>query len=123
MKREDAPPPWHVMDVMNGWLVEQYGIRNLGALGFENAYALAMRREKAEQLGIAAMRDLAAHAPDLKIGGDYEFFGRPEWLRAARIYRLRFREQVSYDSSIMYDAPGNGGMIDPTRSSKGKNFI
>ena len=39
-----------------------HGIRMLGALGFENAYALAMPREAREALGIRSIADLAAHA-------------------------------------------------------------
>lgn len=108
MQRDEAPPPWHVTAVMNGWLIEEHGIRNLGALGFENAYALAMRREKAETLDIETMTDLARHASDMKIGGDYEFFGRPEWAKAVELYGLQFKDQVSYDSSIMYEAVAKG---------------
>ena len=32
----------------------------MGALGFENAYALAMRRSRAEALGLRTLDDLAA---------------------------------------------------------------
>ena len=51
----------------------------VGALGFENTYALAMRRDHARELGVRSISDLAPHAPRLAIGGDYEFFERPEW--------------------------------------------
>ena len=37
----------------------EHGIVMLGALGFENAYGLAMRRDRAERLGIATIADLA----------------------------------------------------------------
>jgi hypothetical protein len=62
----------------------------LGGLGFENAYSLAMRRERAEALGIRSIADLAAHARNLSIGGDYEFFIRPEWDAIRDTYGLAF---------------------------------
>ena len=33
----------------------------LGSLGFENAYALAMRADRAKALGVATLADLARH--------------------------------------------------------------
>jgi osmoprotectant transport system permease protein len=83
-------------------------IEVIGPLGFENAYALAMRRADAEQLGITRIADLATHAPRLSIGGDYEFFARPEWRDIERTYGLRFAEQRSMDSSLMYQAVARG---------------
>ena len=62
----------------------------LGDLGFENAYALAMPRKKADALGIKTIADLATHAPQMTIGGDYEFFDRPEWKAIREAYGLRF---------------------------------
>ena len=44
----------------------------------------------------------------LGIGGDYEFFGRPEWKSIADTYGLKFREQRSMDSSLMYQAAASG---------------
>jgi len=108
MKRNDVLAPWHVETVMAGWLANTIGVRSLGSLGFENAYALAMRRDQAEQLGVVTISDLAPHAPNLSIGGDYEFFGRPEWEQMRSTYGLAFREQTSFDSTLMYEAVARG---------------
>ncbi len=108
MRREDTPPAWRVMDEMNGWLAGVHGIRNFGPLGFENAYGLAMRREDAERLNITSIADLAEHAADLKIGGDVEYFGRPEWYALRDTYGLSFEEMVSYQSTFMYPAVASG---------------
>jgi osmoprotectant transport system permease protein len=108
MKRDTTAAPWQVLAEMSGWLANEHGIRCLGALGFENAYALVMRREQAEKLGIRTIGDLAGHTADMKIGGDYEFFGRPEWEKIRTTYKLQFADQVSYDSSIMYEAVARG---------------
>jgi osmoprotectant transport system permease protein len=90
------------------WLIERRGIALLGGLGFENAYALAMRRARAEALGIRSIADLAAHAPRLSVAGDYEFFGRPEWQALRSAYGLWFREQRQMQPEFMYPAAANG---------------
>lgn len=108
MNREDVPPPWRVMSVMQGWLAETHGIRTLGTLGFENAYALVMRADHAIELGVTTISEMAEHATDLRIAGDYEFFGRPEWSQMRSTYGLNFREQISYDSTLMYESIAAG---------------
>ena len=84
------------------------GIRVLGPLGFENAYAVALRRETADTLGISSIGDLAAHAADWRFGGDYEFFARPEWRSIRETYRLDPLEQVGLDATFMYGACERG---------------
>jgi osmoprotectant transport system permease protein len=104
MGRSGSPPSWEVLARVNGWLAEEHGVRAPGALGFENAYVLAMRRGHAEELGLETIADLAQHAPQLKIGSDYEFFGRPEWKALRRAYSLEFADRVVYDATFMYEA-------------------
>lgn len=104
MRRTGSAERARVLAETGRFLGEKYGIRLVGALGFENAYALAVRREKAKELGLRTIGDLAAHASRLSIGGDYEFFQRPEWKAIVATYRLAFREERSMDPSLMYDA-------------------
>lgn len=108
MSRPKPAPRWSVLAQMTGWLAGEHGVRCLGSLGFENAYALAMRRSQAEQLRIRTIDDLAGRAAQLTIGGDYEFFGRPEWQQIRDAYGLEFKQRTSYDSSIMYSAVATG---------------
>jgi osmoprotectant transport system permease protein len=89
-------------------LREQYGVLLVAPLGFENTYALAMRREQAERLGVRKISDLAACAPSLRMGGDYELFQRPEWKEVERAYGLSFAERRSMDPSLMYEAARSG---------------
>ena len=79
-----------------------------GALGFENAYALAMRRGRAEALGIRTLDDLARAAPRLTLGADLEFLTRPEWRSVAGALRPRFAGQRSYSPTFMYRAIADG---------------
>jgi osmoprotectant transport system permease protein len=96
-----------VLTEVGRFLKDEHGIEVVGALGFENAYAIAMRRTNASGLRVRSLADLAPYAPRLAVGGDYEFFGRPEWRAIQERYGLRFREQRSMDPSLMYQAVAN----------------
>jgi osmoprotectant transport system permease protein len=107
-KQTTMPPRKAMLDDLNRILKDQYGITLLGNLGFENAYALAMPRKRAEELGIHSIADLVAHAGSLAIAGDYEFFSRPEWTSVKKTYGLSFREQRQMQSNFMYAAVASG---------------
>jgi osmoprotectant transport system permease protein len=108
MGRTDVPRRDSMLAEIRTWLADTHGIAMLGALGFENAYGLAMRREHAEQLGIATIADLAAHARGLAIGGDFEFFVRPEWEALGAAYGLEFASRREFESTFMYQAVASG---------------
>lgn len=90
------------------WLAEEHGIDVAARLGFENTYALAMRRRDAERLGVARVSDLAGHAPELTVGGDYELFERAEWAALETRYGLSFAAERAMDPALMYEAMGTG---------------
>ncbi len=108
--RRDALPADRgaVVREVADFLEREYGIRLVASLGFENTYALGMRAADAEGLGVARISDLPPHAPDMEIGGDYEFFARPEWAAIESTYGLAFRDQRSMDSALMYRAVASG---------------
>jgi len=108
LHRTDIKPRSEVLAEVSRWLETTHGIRMLGSLGFENAYALAMPRARAQKLGIRSIADLAAHAGELTIAGDYEFFERPEWQAIRDAYGLRFRAQRTMQSDFMYQAAKAG---------------
>lgn len=89
-------------------MLAKQGITLLGELGFENAYALVMPRQRAEALGIRSIADLVSHAATLSIAGDYEFFSRPEWASLQRAYGLSFRAQRQMQPDFMYAAVASG---------------
>jgi osmoprotectant transport system permease protein len=108
MGRTDIPSREAMLLEMRDWLRQEHGVTLLGALGFENAYALAMRRERAASLGIRNIEDLARQARALAIGGDFEFFARPEWRILRDSYGLDFRERRQFQSTFMYQAVASG---------------
>jgi osmoprotectant transport system permease protein len=108
MRRDSATTRAAVLSEVGRFLESQHGIAVAGALGFENAYALAMRRGQAAGLAVKSISDLARHAPRLAIGGDYEFFERAEWRAIRDTYGLEFHDQRSMDPSLMYQAVASG---------------
>jgi osmoprotectant transport system permease protein len=110
-KTGPAPGREAVLAEVDAYLAREYGVRVVCRLGFENSYALAMRREHAERAGLDSIGDLAALAPTLSVGGDYEFFARPEWRSIVHTYGLHFQQQRSMDPSLMYQAVA-GGAVD-----------
>ena len=108
MKRRDIPGRRVVLDQMCDWLHRTDGIYCVGPLGFENAYAFAMRRDRAYALKIRSLADLSRFAPQLKIGGDYEIFSRPEWAAVRRVYGLRFAAERQYQANFLYRALVSG---------------
>lgn len=110
MRRTDMPGRAAMLEEIGAWLQREHGITMLGALGFENAYGLGMRRDRAESLGIATIADLAAYAPRLAIGGDFEFFARPEWQALRERYGLEFASRREFESTFMYQAVADGAV-------------
>ena len=110
LHRDDVKPRAEVMAEVAKWL-KQRRITLLGGLGFENAYALAMPRRRAEALGVRSIADLARVAPQLSIAGDYEFFSRPEWAAIRTAYGLSFHAERQMQPEFMYPAAA-GGEVD-----------
>lgn len=104
MKRPPGPPRWQVLAETEAWLAHEYRIRSLGSLGFENAYALAMRRDTAAKLHVATIGDLR----DASIGGDYEWFSRGEWAAVKSAYGLAPARTPTFDPTLLYDAVSRG---------------
>ena len=108
LQRRDTPPPEAMRATLTAALRARDGVRLLGPLGFENAYALAMRGETARALGLRTLDDLAGPARRLRFGADLEFLTRPEWRSVREAYDLRFAEQRSYSPTFMYRAIADG---------------
>ena len=107
MHRGDIEPREEVLRAVSQWLAAKH-IRMLGALGFENAYALAVTKAVAAKYNLHSIADLAAQAPQLSIAADYEFFERPEWKALVAAYDLHFRAQRTMQSDFMYRAAAAG---------------
>jgi glycine betaine/choline ABC-type transport system substrate-binding protein len=79
-------------------------------LGFENTFALVMRRAEASARGIASISDLAARGGDLRPGFGYEFLERGDGFPGlAKAYGLRFSQRpAEMDLGLLYAALAQG---------------
>jgi osmoprotectant transport system permease protein len=79
-------------------------------LGFNNTYALVMRRDLAEKKQIRTISDLRNH-PELKIGLTHEFMDRRDgWRPLVERYRLATANVVGIDHGLGYEALRNGSI-------------
>ena len=108
MKRTTIADRQTTLHEMTQWLADEQQARCLGELGFENTYALMMRRDRAARSGIGSIADLTAGAARMRIGGTVEFFGRPEWENLRSAYQLSFAEDVALNPTLMYQAAVSG---------------
>ena len=104
LHRQDRVMPAEMLELLTQSLAGEYGVLLLGSLGFENAYVLAMRRDRAAALGIKSIADLREHSAQLVLGTDLEFLVRPEWTMIKDAYQLDFRAKRSFDPTFMYHA-------------------
>jgi osmoprotectant transport system substrate-binding protein len=74
-------------------------------LGFENAFALVVRAEDAERVGVLRISDLVAH-PEWRAAFGYEFMERADGFAGlARTYGLRFEQPPrTLDLGLLYRA-------------------
>lgn len=110
MKRSDVPDRGAMVSAIGDWARRTHGVGLVGALGFENAYAFAMKRDAARDQRIASLDDLVRAAPRLALGSDLEFLERPEWAAVKRAYPLRFARTTPYSPTFMYRALQSGNV-------------
>ena len=108
MHHSESASHQKVLSEVGNWLRKKYRIELLGPLGFDNAYALVMRRDQAKRLNIRTIADLAPYAAKFSIAGDYEFFARPEWRALREAYGIDFRRSREMQSTFMYKSVADG---------------
>lgn len=88
---------------------EEFNTIWLDPLGLNNTYALAMRREDAEERGIETYSDLVPVADELRFGGSQEFLVRDDGLLGIQdLYGMTFSDTSGMASGLMYSALQEG---------------
>lgn len=84
---------------------KELGMSWVGMLGFNNTYGIAVRTEIAQQYNLKTLSDLAAVAPQLVFGANYDFFERLDGFDAlCQAYGLQFKDTVDMEMGLKYDA-------------------
>jgi osmoprotectant transport system permease protein len=90
--------------------LSKFGVGMTEPLGFNNTYALVMRRSAAQRLGIRTISDLRNH-PDLKLGLTHEFLDRQDgWRPLHERYGLPQQDVNGIDHALGYVALVNGSI-------------
>ncbi len=103
----DVPEGETIYDYANAVAQEQYGVRLLGKLGFDNTYAIAVTEDVAGEYGLETVSDLVPVAGELVFGAEHEFFsqeGSMKYGPFTAFYGLEFQDALSVDMSLKYAA-------------------
>src|SRR6266704_3689416 len=88
----------------------KFGVGITESLGFNNTYALVMRRSEALRLGLRTISDLRNH-PELKVGLTHEFLDRHDgWQPLRARYRLPQQNVIGIDHALGYSALASGSI-------------
>lgn len=94
-----------VYDHVSREFLRRFDVRWLPPLGFENTYAIAVRRSTADSLGLRTLSDLARVSNRLRAGLTPDFIGRPDGLPGlTKAYGVRPREVRSLLPAVKYQA-------------------
>jgi glycine betaine/choline ABC-type transport system substrate-binding protein len=101
--------PQEAFDYVRGVYHQRFGLRWLKPFGFNNTYAITVRKDDAKRQGWKRISDLAGAAPGLRAGFTAEFAERPDgYPGLRRTYGLRFGEVRDLDPSLLYKAIASG---------------
>jgi osmoprotectant transport system permease protein len=90
--------------------LSHFGVSMTNDLGFNNTYAIVMRRSEAQRLNIRSISDLRSH-PELKFGFTHEFLERRDgWRPLARVYKLQSQGTIGIDHGLGYAALQDGSI-------------
>jgi osmoprotectant transport system permease protein len=104
--------PHRVLERVRTELARRDGVRCLDPLGFENTFAVLMRRTEAQRLGIRRISDLRRHQDTIRPGFGPEFMNRPDgYPGLVRTYGLSFaRAPRELDRNLLYQAVAQGSL-------------
>jgi osmoprotectant transport system permease protein len=103
--------PRAVFDHVARRFAEEYQVRWLPSLGFQNTYAIAVTRSTAGKYHLRTLSDLARESPHLTAGFTADFIGRSDGLVGlSRVYGLRPRAVRPLAPAVKYQALVTGAV-------------
>lgn len=113
LKEEPLTEPTAAYERVASQYKEKYNIVWLAPTKFNNTYALALKADKAEELKIATISDLAPHAGGWSLGSSVEFAARPidGYPGMAKAYGFEFGTIKPMDIGLMYTSI-DAGQVD-----------
>ena len=88
---------------------ENFDMTWVGLYGFNNTYAIAVRKEVADEFQLKTTSDLAAVADQLVFGGNPDYIEREDGFKlVCETYGLNFKDVKDIDIGLKYQAMENG---------------
>lgn len=95
---------------------EQFDMTWVGLYGFNNTYAMAVRKDVAEEYDLKTTSDMAAVSDQLIFGGNSDYNERADGLKLVEdTYGINFKDVKDIDIGLRYEAMKNGD-IDVTNA-------
>jgi osmoprotectant transport system permease protein len=106
LKEPVQTDPQAVLQRVRAALASRDQVICLDPFGFENTFAILMRREQASRLGIGTISDVRAHQRDVRSGFGPEFMNRPDgYPGLVGAYGLKFAQPPrEMDRNLLYRA-------------------
>lgn len=107
LKNELVTDPETLYEGVKSQYQEKFNFTWLDRYGFNDTYALAMDKTKADSMGINTFSDLAAQSAGLVLGSEYDFYEREDgYPGLVTIYGFNFKETKELDIGLKYKAIG-----------------
>ncbi len=111
LHKDPVSDPSAVFGTVSRDFLSLYKVRWLPPLGFENTYAIAVRRETASQYNLKTLSDLARVSSKLQAGLTPDFIGRKDGLPGIqKAYGLAFRQVRPLAQAVKYQALAAGAV-------------
>lgn len=109
LKEQPASDHAAVFNTVREQYERKFGVAVLPSLGFDNTFAMVMRGNDARRLRLKTLSDVAAIAPQIRLGVGYEFLERPDGYKGlVAKYGFNFREAPRVmDLGLLYRALQN----------------
>ena len=101
----EVPEGMSLFDYANQKAHEDYGVKLVNKLGFQNTYAVAVRRSTAEEYNLKTISDLAKVASELRFGTEDTFFnedGTVRFIPFTEFYGLEFKSANPISNDLKY---------------------
>lgn len=109
MGRESISDTQKVYDDMKTYYNDELDVAVLTPLGFNNTYAMAVRKDTAAKYNLKTCSDLAKVSDELILGSTFEFAEREDgYLGMQKMYNMFFKDSKSVDGALRYQALANG---------------
>lgn len=111
--QQKVTPEWRnpdkVWQYVHDHMLTDFGLHTFPAFGYDNIWAMAVRRETAEKLNLKKISDLKAQAGEMLLGTDPTFPDYPGqgYKELCATYDFKFKKVVPMDLGLLYRALKN----------------